>query len=133
MVDRESHLKPVLVQPAFPPCEHGRVVHQHVEAVEPLQIFVRRLSNLRLRSQVGDQQVERPVAAAPLYFVHGRAAAGFVAAQQHDARPLSREADRRGLADSGVGAGDQTGLALHGAATRLLAPRRRRIPVRSRR
>ena len=65
MIDGEGDLQPVLVQSAFRPGEHGGVVHQYVETVEPSQIFFSHVPDLQLGSEIGDEQIERAIAAAP--------------------------------------------------------------------
>ena len=80
MVNREGQLQLVLVHPALPPGEHGGVVDQHVETLEASQVLLRHPADLPLGSEIGNQQVERIVAAQPFDLRHGLAAAGFAAA-----------------------------------------------------
>ncbi len=123
MIQRQRHLDAVY---RFAPAHEERagVVHQHIQPrVAPQELF-HQPANLRLRREIGHQQVHAIVAGGPLDVVHRRRAPRGVARYQHRGGAAVRQRLRCHTPDPRGRPRHQAHLVLHliRHGSRLLIP-----------
>ncbi len=127
-VDRHGHLHAIdcFVSPEQ---NHPRVVDQHMQLRIARSARLGQLAHRRLLGEVGEQEVNRGVAAGGLDVLPHHLSLGLVARDDHDGGALLRQAEGCGLANPRGGSRHQTHSALH--ASLVFCFHKCSLPVRT--